>query len=77
MASVIPAWTCSFRRSQGETRVAGDEGYLSLVSDGLIGGRKWLDGGGGAGREKREGGPREGGRRKAKKCNLATSQFTF
>ena len=53
--------------------MAGDEGYLSLVSDGLIGGRKWLDGGGGAGREKREGGPREGGRRKAKKCNLATS----
>ena len=38
--------------------MAGDEGYLSLVSDGLIGGRKWLDGGGGAGREKREGGGR-------------------
>ena len=46
--------------------MAGDEGYLSLVSDGLIGGRKWLDGGGSVGREKREGGPREGGRRKAK-----------
>ena len=61
MASVIPAWTCSFRRSRGETRVAGDEGYLSLVSDGQISGRKWLNGGGGAGREKREGGGGGGG----------------
>ena len=43
---MIPTRTGSFRRNQGKTRVAGDEGYLFLVSDGLIGGRKWLSGAG-------------------------------
>ena len=40
-----------------KTRVAGDGGYLFPVSDGLIGGRKWLIGagrGGGVRGEERE-----------------------
>ena len=57
LAGVIPARTGSFRRNQSKTRVAGDGGYLFPVSDGLIGGRKRLNGagrGGGARGEKRE-----------------------
>ena len=57
LAGVIPARTGSFRRNQSKTRVAGDGGYLFPVSDGLIGGRKRLNGagrGGGARGEERE-----------------------
>ena len=46
LAGVILARTGSFRRSQSKTRVAGDGGYLFPVSDGLIGGRKRLNGDG-------------------------------
>ena len=54
---MIPARMGSFRRNQSKTRVAGDGGYLFPVSDGLIGGRKRLNGvgrGGGARGEERE-----------------------
>ena len=57
LAGVIPTRTGSFRRSQSKTRVAGDGGYLFPVSDGLIGGQKWLIGagrGGGVRGEERE-----------------------
>ena len=57
LASAIPVRTGSFRLNQSKTGVAGDGGYLFPVSDGLIGGRKWLNGagrGGGARGEERE-----------------------